>query len=103
MGVGVFSAADLVASHADGSCLSVWVVPGARRTEIAGTHAGCLRVRVAAPPEKGRANRAVEELLASELGSRVRLISGANSRRKRFSVPGVAEADLVLRLETILG
>lgn len=96
------SAAELVRSHVEGACFLVWVVPGAKRTEVAGTHAGCLRVRVAAPPEKGRANRAVEELLTAELGFRVRLISGAGSRRKRFVVRGVEVADLVARLETLL-
>ena len=96
------SAVELVRSHVDGACLTVWVVPGARRTEIAGTYSGCLRVRVAVPPEKGRANRALEELLVTELSARVRLISGARSRRKRYVVLGVEVAELVARLEGIL-
>ena len=39
--------------------VDVWVVPGANRSEIVGVHNDALRVRVAAPPEHGEANRAL--------------------------------------------
>ncbi|NOX22165.1 MAG: DUF167 domain-containing protein, partial [Actinobacteria bacterium] len=47
----------------DGVVVDVWVVPGASRTEIVGAHDGALRIRVAAPPEGGKANRAVRKAL----------------------------------------
>jgi uncharacterized protein (TIGR00251 family) len=74
----------------------VWVVPGARRTELAGVHDGVVRVRVSQPPEKGRATRAAAELLTSAIGVPVELVAGATSRRKRFRVIGV-DADTVRR------
>lgn len=79
--------------HADGVLLPVRVVPGASRTRIVGELGGALKVAVAAPPEKGRANRAVADLLARALGlSRgdVRLIAGATSPRKTFLLVGVS-------------
>jgi uncharacterized protein (TIGR00251 family) len=78
-----------ISPHEDGCVLVVWVVPGARRTEIVGRHGDALRIRVTAPPEKGKANRAVQRLLAASFGTRVALLSGAGSRRKRYLLEGL--------------
>lgn len=94
-------ASNCVTSHPAGAALTVWVVPGARRTEIVGFYGDALRVRVAAPPEKGRANRAVVELLQDRLNANLRLISGAGSRRKRLLVLGVAPEELSTRVAAI--
>ena len=66
--------------------LDVWVVPGASRSEIVGVHNGALRVRVAAPPEHGEANRVLLKMLGKVLGAEVALESGAKARRKRVRV-----------------
>jgi uncharacterized protein len=47
--------------------LKVKVVPGASRTDIAGWLGDSLKVRVSEPPEKGRANAAVEALLCKAM------------------------------------
>ncbi len=78
----------------DGVEVVVWVVPGARRSEIVGPHGDAIRVRVAAPPERGRANAAVADLLADRCGTAVELVAGATSRRKRFLLKGITEADV---------
>jgi uncharacterized protein (TIGR00251 family) len=72
--------------------LRVHVQPGAGRTAVAGRHGTSLKVRVAAPPEGGRANEACAALLAETFGvapSAVELVSGASSRMKRFRLRGV--------------
>lgn len=77
--------------------VEIKVVPGAARTMIAGLRDGALLVRVAAPPEKGKANTELVECLASSLGlpkSAVELVSGALSRRKRVSLPASSETAL---------
>jgi len=79
--------------------ITVWVVPGARQTEIVGLHGDALRIRVAQPPEKGKANRAVAALLSSVLGSPIELVAGGSSRRKRFLVPEADEAEVRSRLD----
>lgn len=48
--------------------IAVKVVPSASRAQIVGFREGVLKVRVTAPPEAGKANRALEELLAAALG-----------------------------------
>jgi uncharacterized protein (TIGR00251 family) len=76
----------------DGVVLSVHAQPGAGRTQITGRHGTALKIRVAAPPEHGRANQALTEVLADEFGvpqSEVSLVSGESSRSKRFLLAGV--------------
>ena len=80
----------------------MWVVPGARSTEIVGFYGGALRIRVAAPPERGRANKALIAHLSQQLGVRVRLMSGAGSRRKRLVVPGLSAEVLASRIDVII-
>jgi hypothetical protein len=95
------SADQVVRSHPNGSLLTVWVVPRARKTEIVGYHGDALRVRVTAIAEKGQANRAVIALLEQELGCRLRLSSGASSRRKRLVAVGISAEDLERRVEKV--
>ncbi len=76
-----------------GAVLSVKAVPGARRDEIAGRLGDRLKVRVAAPPEGGKANGAICALLAEALGVRaadVRVVSGASRAEKSVLVRGVS-------------
>lgn len=93
------SAAQVVRSHPDGAMLTVWVTPGARRTELAGYYGDALRVRVTAAAERGRANKAVIELLERSLDCRIRLAGGAGSRRKRLVAVGLTVRDLTARIE----
>lgn len=68
--------------------------PGARRSALAGTWNGCLKLAVAAPPEDGRANDELARLLAQLFGLKPRavtLVSGATSRQKRFRLELGAE------------
>jgi len=79
------------------------VVPGARRSEIVGLHAGALRVRVAAPAEEGKANRAAAGLVAEALGGRRgEVVSGAGARRKQVLVRGVSGEQAGERLRRLL-
>ncbi len=66
---------------------------------------GALRVRVAAPPVDGAANRALIRLLADEIGvapSAVTIESGEGSRRKRIAVIGPPPGDLIVRWPGLL-
>lgn len=65
--------------------LRVKVVPGARSGAIAGVLGDRLKVRVSTPPEDGRANAAVIELLAQALSidrRAIELINGATQPQK---------------------
>jgi uncharacterized protein (TIGR00251 family) len=72
--------------------LRVRLQPGASEDAIAGEYAGALKVKVHAPPEKGRANRAAVEFLAAFFGVRrsaVTLVRGECSRDKLFAIKGM--------------
>jgi len=72
--------------------LAIKVVPRASRSEVAGTMAdGSLKVKVAAVPEKGKANAELCAVLARHfdvLPSAVEVIAGAASTRKRVRIHG---------------
>ncbi len=82
--------------------LRVRVHPGARKAGVVGRMAdGSVKVAVAAAPEGGRANRAVEELLAGALAvgrAQVRVVAGAASRTKQVEVTGLDEAEVERRV-----
>jgi uncharacterized protein (TIGR00251 family) len=72
--------------------IALKVTPRASADAIVGYTAGVLRVRVTAPPQDGRANAAVEALLARALGIRksaVRIVSGHGAARKRVEIDGM--------------
>jgi uncharacterized protein (TIGR00251 family) len=78
------------------------VVPSAARDQIAGWLGDALKVRVAAPPEHGRANAAVEALLAAALGLRrgeVRVVGGHGSPRKIVEIDRLDRATIDERLQ----
>jgi uncharacterized protein (TIGR00251 family) len=82
----------------DSARLRLRVAAGSRRPGIAGRHGEGWKVRVAQPPEDGRANAAVVALLASTLElpqGAVSIVSGHAARDKIVAVDGIdaAEAD----------
>lgn len=76
--------------------LNVKVVPGSSRDQIVGWLGDALKIKVSAPPEKGRANEAVIELLATKLGigtDDIEIVSGHSSPSKIVAITGMtAEA-----------
>ncbi len=100
------SSAGLAIRAADGgraSLLMVRAQPGARRSGIAGTWNGALRLAVAAPALDGRANEALRALLCQLLGLRpsgVELVRGQTARSKVFRV-ALAPETLRARLEAL--
>ncbi len=86
-----------------GYLLRLLVSPGARRTEVVGLHGDRLKVRVAAPPEKGAANQELLAFLARSLHlpkTSFRL-QGARSRAKIVEVQDLTP-DLPMRLKKLV-
>lgn len=82
--------------------LRLRVSAGSRRTELVGRHGDGWKVRVAAPPEGGRANDAVLELLAKRLELPRRalsIVSGHRARDKVVEMTGIDHDEAESKLE----
>jgi uncharacterized protein (TIGR00251 family) len=82
--------------------LRLKVSPGSAQGEIVGRHGEAWKIRVAAAPERGRANEALLRLLASALrvpAGKLSLVSGHTSRDKVVELRGLGAAEAARRLE----
>ncbi len=85
--------------------LRLYVQPKASKSRITGLHDGCLKIAVAAPPDEGKANKAVVKFLAKTFAIPARDIvvkSGLQSRRKLIVLTGVTIREMNALLENIL-
>ena len=75
--------------------------PSAARNELAGFSEGVLRVKVAAPPVRGKANKELIAFLAQKLGlseGDLIILKGHTSRNKVISIAGLTREELNQRL-----
>jgi uncharacterized protein len=87
-----------------GYILRLTVVPGAQRTQVVGLYGDRLKLRLAAPPEKGAANRELIDFLARSLHlpkTSLKLTVGAQSRSKVVAVYDLSP-DLRRRLSSLV-
>jgi hypothetical protein len=81
--------------------LAVKVTPNAGRNEITGFDEDTLRVKIAAPPDKGKANKELVDFLSGRLGVKktsVAIIRGLTSRNKVISVTGISREEIIKRI-----
>jgi uncharacterized protein (TIGR00251 family) len=81
--------------------LRIRVSPGARTTEFVGRHGDGWKVRVAEPPERGRANEALLDLLAERLDvapAELTVVAGRSGRDKIVELRGVEAEEAARRL-----
>lgn len=100
------SKARLPAMEVVSTRLRVRVSPGASRAGVVGRYGQAWKIRVAAPPEGGRANEAVVRLLAETLSvprTAVKLVSGQTSRDKLVELIGIDETLVERRLSSAAG
>lgn len=82
--------------------LRIRVVPGAKSAGVLGRYGDAWKVRVTAPPERGRANDAVAALLARCVGverAAVQVVAGLASRDKVVELVGLSREEAERRLE----
>jgi len=95
-----------MATLPDSLILPCFIQPGASRSEWVGIQADAIKVRIAAPPEKGKANKELIKLIAKTFGvskSQVELVSGDTQRHKRVRIdqPLQIPSDIAKWLEEI--
>ena len=77
--------------------MPIHVSAGAGLDAIRGEHDGKVKIAVTAPPQDGKANKAVCDLLADELdlsGRNVKIVSGQKSREKQVLIENVSKDKL---------
>ncbi len=73
--------------------ISLYIQPGASKTELTGEHNGLLKIKIKAPPVDGKANAEVIEFLSHQLGipkRQIELLKGDKSRDKKIRVTGIS-------------
>jgi uncharacterized protein (TIGR00251 family) len=94
--------ADLKIENIEGGVVfSAKIVPGSSRTCICGLLDGMLKIKISAPPEKGKANQRLLEFLAKQLGvkkSAISIISGQTNPIKQVQALGISADALIEKL-----
>src|SRR3954466_16333 len=87
--------------HRDGVILPVRAQPGASKNGLRGEQNGMLKVSVTQIAERGKANKAIIEVLADSLDlrrSQIELLSGELQPQKRFLIRGLSVSELTERI-----
>jgi uncharacterized protein (TIGR00251 family) len=90
-----------IQENAGGIVFTAKIVPGSSRTAVSGVLEDMIKIRVAAPPEKGKANQCLTAFLAKQLGVKknaVAILSGQTSPVKQVGVTGISAAELLEKL-----
>lgn len=85
----------------NGVTFTAKIVPGSSRTTVSGWLDDMIKIRVAAAPEKGKANQCLVAYLAEQLGVRkneVRVIGGQTHAVKQIQVVGLSAGTLLEKL-----
>ena len=86
-----------IQEDAEGIAFTAKIVPGSSKTAVVGVLDGMIKVKVAAPPEKGKANQCLIAFLAKQLGLRknaIQIVSGQTNPVKHIHIAGLS-ADAV--------
>jgi len=81
--------------------ISLRVYPNASRNESVGFTDGVLRVKISAPPIRGKANRELIAFLSRLLGvgkDSVNIIKGHTTRNKVVAIDGLSREEVMKRL-----
>ena len=84
-----------------GVVLVAKIVPGSSKTALAGLLAGMIKFKVAAPPEKGKANQCLIAFLARQLGVRkndIQIVSGQTNPVKHVRIEGLSAPTCLKKL-----
>jgi uncharacterized protein (TIGR00251 family) len=95
-----------IADRADGAVVSILASPKSGSNRVGPVEKGLLRVRLTAAAVEGAANLALIKVLAAATNvpkSRIEIVSGESSRRKRVLFRGMSASELTDRLRSVLG
>ncbi len=80
--------------------LQIKVIPKASKLQII-KEKDVIKIKLTSPAQKGKANKQLIELLSKRLKlpkSKIKIVSGENSRDKRILIEGLSEEEILSRL-----
>ena len=86
--------------------LKVWIQPGASQNKVINFDNGILKLRIAAPPVEGKANKKLVEFLSEILHIAKRNIAikaGLTGKHKIINIDNLSLDDLKRKLESLVG
>ncbi|HEY7874372.1 MAG TPA: DUF167 domain-containing protein [Actinomycetota bacterium] len=89
----------------DDVVIDAFVQPRSAKNAAVGVHGRAIKLKVTAPPVDGKANEAVERLIARWVGvprSAVQVVGGRSSRYKQIRVVGAAPEAVTAALALVL-
>ncbi len=105
LGTIIWSFSNMFQETVQGIYLSIKIAPKASKNEIAGVENDALKIRIAAPPEKGAANAALVAFVASVLKiakTNIIITQGETSRHKRLLIKSLSLQEIKRRLNLFL-
>lgn len=81
------------------------ILPSAQRNELTGYENGLLKIKIAAQPEKGKANKALVDYLSELLDtpkSEIEICRGLSGRNKVVAFYSLSQADFEAKISAIL-
>ena len=85
----------------DAILLNVKVTPNSAKNEVLGLTNGVWRVKIAAPPDKGKANKELIEYFSKRLGvkkSSISIVKGQTSHNKVIAINGLSQSEIVRQI-----
>ncbi len=85
--------------------LKIKVIPGASRNQVSGWWGDRLKIRVQAPPESGKANKAVINVIEKSfvlLKGTVQIESGFTSSKKVITISGYTDHEITAKLNAVI-
>ena len=82
--------------------IDIQVQPNSKRNEIVGYNDNLLKIKIAAPPVEGKANKVLIDFLSRALAlkkSQIKIERGETARRKRVALAGIDNLQFRERIE----
>lgn len=87
------------------SIINIHVKPGAHKNEIAEIRPEYIKIKISAPPDKGKANAELIKFLSKIIGvnrSDIEIISGLNSKTKMVRINNLGKEQIINKLRCIV-
>ena len=84
--------------------IGVKVLPNAGKNEVVGMTNGVWRIKIAAPPEKGKANKELINFLSDILATKkdqVNILRGQTSHNKLLAIDGLTADEVTARFSQL--